>query len=102
RRHTRFSRDWSSDVCSSDLFWVERRNSTQRELDPPDCQIFGGRCPDLEKHRCVAIGRGNVQIVVPSSCVLRMANVSASYFVLVEDRKSVVQGRSVGREGGGR
>src|SRR5690606_40378685 len=23
RRHTRFSRDWSSDVCSSDLFAVE-------------------------------------------------------------------------------
>src|SRR5690606_41196181 len=22
RRHTRFSRDWSSDVCSSDLSWV--------------------------------------------------------------------------------
>src|SRR5690606_23883998 len=22
RRHTRFSRDWSSDVCSSDLMWV--------------------------------------------------------------------------------
>src|SRR5690606_40696581 len=22
RRHTRFSRDWSSDVCSSDLIWV--------------------------------------------------------------------------------
>src|SRR5690606_41170106 len=22
RRHTRFSRDWSSDVCSSDLFMV--------------------------------------------------------------------------------
>src|SRR5690606_4572151 len=22
RRHTRFSRDWSSDVCSSDLVWV--------------------------------------------------------------------------------
>src|SRR5690606_41185381 len=21
RRHTRFSRDWSSDVCSSDLIW---------------------------------------------------------------------------------
>src|SRR5436309_15804210 len=21
RRHTRFSRDWSSDVCSSDLWW---------------------------------------------------------------------------------
>src|SRR5690606_39354606 len=23
RRHTRFSRDWSSDVCSSDLVWKE-------------------------------------------------------------------------------
>src|SRR5690606_40616114 len=22
RRHTRFSRDWSSDVCSSDLAWL--------------------------------------------------------------------------------
>src|SRR5690606_40162491 len=22
RRHTRFSRDWSSDVCSSDLVWT--------------------------------------------------------------------------------
>src|SRR5690606_39441043 len=24
RRHTRFSRDWSSDVCSSDLRWPAR------------------------------------------------------------------------------
>src|SRR5690606_41169511 len=23
-RHTRFSRDWSSDVCSSDLKWLKR------------------------------------------------------------------------------
>src|SRR5690606_41026945 len=28
RRHTRFSRDWSSDVCSSDLTW----NSTIGDL----------------------------------------------------------------------
>src|SRR5690606_40127439 len=25
RRHTRFSRDWSSDVCSSDLFSKDQR-----------------------------------------------------------------------------
>src|SRR5207302_7035721 len=25
RRHTRFSRDWSSDVCSSDLYLLEDR-----------------------------------------------------------------------------
>src|SRR6266550_8903639 len=24
RRHTRCSRDWSSDVCSSDLMWVDQ------------------------------------------------------------------------------
>src|SRR5690606_24214376 len=26
RRHTRFSRDWSSDVCSSDLIYTNERN----------------------------------------------------------------------------
>src|SRR5437868_13656037 len=31
RRHTRSKRDWSSDVCSSDLFLVEAR---QRALPP--------------------------------------------------------------------
>src|SRR5690606_9406166 len=31
RRHTRFSRDWSSDVCSSDLL-----TSGQRQLEIPD------------------------------------------------------------------
>src|ERR1039457_3831576 len=25
RRHTRLQGDWSSDVCSSDLYWVEKR-----------------------------------------------------------------------------
>src|SRR5690606_39411228 len=34
RRHTRFSRDWSSDVCSSDL--LERVHRDSRDLrDPP-------------------------------------------------------------------
>src|SRR5690606_39429361 len=30
RRHTRFSRDWSSDVCSSDLFHVWRATHVAR------------------------------------------------------------------------
>src|SRR5690606_40831910 len=30
RRHTRFSRDWSSDVCSSDLIIRVRELSTRR------------------------------------------------------------------------
>src|SRR5690606_40354556 len=33
RRHTRFSRDWSSDVCSSDLF--------------PDCELKPIAIPSL-------------------------------------------------------
>src|SRR5690606_39500946 len=33
RRHTRFSRDWSSDVCSSDL-------STPFEYGTPDNHVF--------------------------------------------------------------
>src|SRR5690606_39335679 len=32
RRHTRFSRDWSSDVCSSDLHNVEHQK-THQEAD---------------------------------------------------------------------
>src|SRR5690606_41063040 len=30
RRHTRFSRDWSSDVCSSDLFQERHRQDALR------------------------------------------------------------------------
>src|SRR5690606_40588824 len=35
RRHTRFSRDWSSDVCSSDLFFVIREHGFIPSLDKP-------------------------------------------------------------------
>src|SRR5690606_40256890 len=34
RRHTRFSRDWSSDVCSSDLLGRRRRPRAGAEGDP--------------------------------------------------------------------
>src|SRR5690606_40573024 len=33
RRHTRFSRDWSSDVCSSDLYVVGWSGSVASDLD---------------------------------------------------------------------
>src|SRR5690606_39934074 len=40
RRHTRFSRDWSSDVCSSDLFYyIEKRDDEYR------CARDSGRNP---------------------------------------------------------
>src|SRR5690606_40211260 len=34
RRHTRFSRDWSSDVCSSDLWVLRRTNLVQESAWP--------------------------------------------------------------------
>src|SRR2546422_9950484 len=34
RRHTRCSRDWSSDVCSSDLVEVLRRYHKEHPIDP--------------------------------------------------------------------
>src|SRR5690606_40084824 len=37
RRHTRFSRDWSSDVCSSDL---SRHRSPDRAIVPPCSSRF--------------------------------------------------------------
>src|SRR5690606_40657694 len=33
RRHTRFSRDWSSDVCSSDLFFVPNSRGRIGQMD---------------------------------------------------------------------
>src|SRR5690606_40831532 len=35
RRHTRFSRDWSSDVCSSDLLCVEERSNGHLVINQP-------------------------------------------------------------------
>src|SRR5690606_41135850 len=46
RRHTRFSRDWSSDVCSSDLYGnrIHTRVSTPAVLDEllPQCDLVIG------------------------------------------------------------
>src|SRR5690606_39459315 len=45
RRHTSFSRDWSSDVCSSDLFLAE-----------PDGRVVAGRAP--RQQLAVGVERG--------------------------------------------
>src|SRR5690606_40380621 len=40
RRHTRFSRDWSSDVCSSDLGAEEAYNALMTRWHPNcDCKV---------------------------------------------------------------
>src|SRR5690606_40847926 len=45
RRHTRFSRDWSSDVCSSDLIYSPSRNEL-RGAEFFFCGTYGVCDPD--------------------------------------------------------
>src|SRR5690606_39392380 len=44
RRHTRFSRDWSSDVCSSDLCHLISYLSDEEPLEPGT--VLSYRCSD--------------------------------------------------------
>src|SRR5690606_40735684 len=41
RRHTRFSRDWSSDVCSSDLFLGRSRTRRTTSRSKPSASLVG-------------------------------------------------------------
>src|SRR2546422_10225566 len=45
RRHTRCSRDWSSDVCSSDLALMRIRRNQVRAAEPLDEEAAGGHGP---------------------------------------------------------
>src|SRR5690606_41182425 len=68
RRHTRFSRDWSSDVCSSDLFEAGiigfRHGAHLRHFFLRRRTIAGGLIHDglqigLQLVNLVGLGRGN-------------------------------------------
>src|SRR5690606_40241010 len=55
RRHTRFSRDWSSDVCSSDLYSL----ITQQPLGGK-AQFGGQRFGEMEVWALEAFGAANI------------------------------------------
>src|SRR5207248_4031119 len=97
RRHTRSYGDWSSDVCSSDLAGSGGRHAgagcaaDEREGAAGDTRMVGrpkigvlALQGDVEKHS-QAVKRGGGEPVEVRSA---------------QDRKSVVEGKSV--EGGGR
>src|SRR2546430_6794705 len=56
RRHTRFDCDWSSDVCSSDLFAHHRADHRERDGDLEAAENGRQRVrqPDLEERRRAA------------------------------------------------
>src|SRR5690606_39728480 len=43
RRHTRFSRDWSSDVCSSDLLLAQGAPQLVEDVERHELRWFRGR-----------------------------------------------------------
>src|SRR5690606_19132229 len=53
RRHTRFSRDWSSDVCSSDLELLREMQTMQNELDAARTRVSELQTAEAELQRAV-------------------------------------------------
>src|SRR5690606_39953094 len=94
RRHTRFSRDWSSDVCSSDLSPdAPRRPPAPVRLFASTCVLSAGGGPDdardLEWVAAINLERLGVVVVLDGSRLLK--------WVAVDGRS---EERRVGKERG--
>src|SRR5690606_39403432 len=108
RRHTRFSRDWSSDVCSSDLV-----------MHPREFMACHYLIPDIVAAGCAAWSQGarSVGNDLRLEHEIALHDVTAGMAFLREqgfgnivllgnsggaglDRKSVVEGKRVDRSGG--
>src|SRR5690606_40671903 len=82
RRHTRFSRDWSADVCSSDLDQsvLELEEGAMHQV--MDLNFFGTLLPtQVFLEPMVAGGRGaivNVSSMAAAQAITRVAGYSAA------------------------
>src|SRR5437773_7500154 len=95
RRHTRWPRDWSSDVCSSDLSGG-RQGAANAELCI-SCRTPNGRRPNPSTCPCLR-DEWHVVKELSDPCV-DMGNQIASMGKCRSDRKSVVEGKSVEQRG---
>src|SRR5256885_10705893 len=78
RRHTRLQGDWSSDVCSSDLYQPSHANADVNLYKPSTAyRFFGGGFGGGGGGRAAAVGQNP-----PSGAII--------YYSLKTDRKSVV------------
>src|SRR5437868_11825101 len=65
RRHTRSKRDWSSDVCSSDLF---RRQAMIAIKTDGDLEKVAGQLADMEEIDYVVITAGSFDVLAEVVC----------------------------------
>src|SRR5690606_37677306 len=66
RRHTRFSRDWSSDVCSSDLFYVQYASARCHSVFRQAREQFPGvefSREDLKKYAHLLVDEGELALI---------------------------------------
>src|SRR5690606_40434084 len=75
RRHTRFSRDWSSDVCSSDLELVtdiDAKNKLSKQQKSGDLHATQQHQPvKLSEYQLVGTDRLNAQAAQHTASTLR-------------------------------
>src|SRR5699024_11712699 len=84
RRHTISKRDWSSDVCSSDLLYGKSRKPTKEMLDSVDVIIF-----DLQD-----IGSRYYTFIYTMAYVMEACMENEKHFVVL-DRPNPISGNSV-------
>src|SRR5690606_40374658 len=84
-RHTRFSRDWSSDVCSSDLRFLE-------ELKHHDVDIYDTCLLALERSQ-----REDTQIAIDPATFACCPDNSIDYAVMEKTSRACVVPLSAGR-----
>src|SRR5690606_40135264 len=97
--HTRFSRDWSSDVCSSDLSEKNRQTSIETTRLALTA-VLRARPAGAEENVRFFLGHtdpGVVSDALNTLARLRAKNANRDGRDLLEDRKSVVEGQSLGR-----
>src|SRR5690606_40851642 len=96
RRHTRFSRDWSSDVCSSDLTSVVVNQSPSPDSYNAEAGTFGALTADPEGLLFPQLyvedesGEGDWFTTTDVGLWADLPNL---------DRKSVVEGSGAGQDG---
>src|SRR5690606_40776428 len=101
RRHTRFSRDWSSDVCSSDLCSAWHKGPETRI----SAAVAGNGVAVANTVWVTATEYYRASLCVVLRLVVRSRLVLARWWHdsrLDQDRKSGGEGTSVGLGGGGR